>query len=145
MKYIICISIIFLIYGCQSSNAKIEISIIKEEEHPVLVDHSRILLVKNRGEVINKIKLYPETGLGQTTVIVDNMNKYTVIDCNGFWYEINKVNGEVIELGWKWLSSLPDGHIIKYKYNRKTGRHDSILIDDIELSDVYRLKDPQKP
>ena len=144
VEFIVIVMMLF-VSACSSSDGKVDLNVIVGSRHPFLVDHSRYLTINNNAGEIDRIKPYPETGAGQTTVVVESESVYSVIDCNGFWYEISKRDGNVSEFGFEWLKPLPKGKIKKYFYNKETRLHEFVELDAISLEEVYRIKDPGKP
>ena len=120
------------------------IVVVKTNQHPFLVDHNRELrTVDKEGNTIDDAELYTDSGEGCNSYLFDTDQTYTVIDCNGHWYLINKKTGKIDNNTWQWQKELPASYIGTFK--RAAGQIEYSLTkeNNITLEQVYQVKDPR--
>lgn len=137
------ISLLFSI-SCSTKNA-IEtksIQIERIEQHPFLVDHCKQLNIYNRdGILIDKVKIYCDSGVGCNSYLFDTYKTYTIIDCNGSWYSIDKRTGKIAMDGWKWEDEIPAKYVGTFVRDQTNGPN-KLIEQEITKKDIYQFKDP---
>src|SRR4030042_3259507 len=101
--FILMIILMINIISCSSySIEKESITVKKVNQHPLLKDHDRQLVVKTN-KIFNKKKtLYSDPGDGCNSCLCENDSSFILIDCNGEWYSIDKLSGKIKDIGWRW-------------------------------------------
>ena len=120
------------------------IKIIKVDQHPFLRDHCRVLIIEDEsGHILAKEELYCDPGSGCSSYLFDTDASFTLIDCNGQWFEIDKNSGQIKNNGWNWHKELPKKNV--GIYNKKYGEmeYELEVIDVLSRDQVYKFKDPQ--
>ena len=85
------------------------IQIVRIQQHPFLTDHRRKLItVDQKGKLIDEKLLYLDTGVGCNSYLFEGNNNFILIDCNGHWFNIDKQDGIITNLGWKWQKDFPN-------------------------------------
>lgn len=148
MKCILIIALTILSIGCTKNAAGDEscIKVMLIQQHPFLIDHDRILVTLNfDGDTIDRINLYPDTGIGCETHVFSHDNQLIAIDCNGFWYSIDKYDMKIRNEGWKWEYKLPKNYIGTMTFNKITNDYTLVKkASGIGSQDVYKHKNPEK-
>ena len=144
MKLFLFIILTYFLVGCISNvYTKDSIIIIKEGNHPYLKDHcKRLLVVDGDGALIDGIKLYCDTGGGCNCYLFDTDNTFTLIDCNGQWYRIDKINGKISKDKWEWKKPIPRNYVGTF-FNTLSNNYN--LVEDTNgtsIDEVYKFKDP---
>lgn len=139
MKRRLILLMLICICGCNNRERELSISIEKINQHPFLVDHGRLLVVKAGDQVVDSLEIYPDGGDGSDLHYFVMENQIIAIDCNGIWYQITQQGIKVI--GWKWDEELPEGTIYRITLN-ENGKCESQLLENVSLSRVYISKDP---
>lgn len=118
------------------------IKIASKTEHPLLEDHCRELVIFDKMDnIIDSINIYCDPGSGCNSYLFDTDSVYTLIDCNGIWYSIDKNTGKISDHNWNWLMEVPENYI--GTYIRAEGIYYMLKKEaEIDLSEVYKFKDP---
>lgn len=120
------------------------IQILRFDQHPFLIDHSRLLItIDHHGDTVDREILYGDSGIGCNSHLFATDTSFIFIDCNGHWFEIDKESGEISVIGWQWLEDLPDKYIGTYMRGQVNQPYGLIVEDILTLEKVYKLKDPK--
>lgn len=121
--------------GADGLTLKIE----KHNQHPFLVDHSRMLVAHLDGKRIGAVEIYPDPGAGVPLHYVATPEEITAVDGNGVWYRITEIGIE--KIGWEWMKPLPNGTIYRIARNSKED-YEITEAGPVALGDIYVYKDP---
>jgi hypothetical protein len=105
MRFLFIILALILFSGCTSSGPidVTSIQVVRFNQHPWFIDHDRKLVtVNDKGETIDELQMYPDSGAGCNSYLFDSVGRYILIDCIGRWISIEKSTGEIKNEGWKW-------------------------------------------
>jgi hypothetical protein len=117
------------------------IQILSVDKHPFLVDHRKELITLGKdGKRIDSLKLYYDSGSGCNSYLFDNKEYYTLIDCNGSKYRIDKRNGKISFEIWEWKKDLPQNYIGTFKF--VNNEYKVTEEETISIEKVYKFKDP---
>lgn len=141
MKKLIFLFVLIQFLSCSQIEKNIDLSSLKIKvvnQHSFLPDHDRLLIVQNENDIIDKIELYSDAGSGCETYVFENDSAFTLIDCNGQWFSVDKASGQIEALDWAWQKQLPE--------NRKGAFVFDKSVNEYKLSDtvgiIYKYKDP---
>lgn len=85
--------------------------------------------------------LYCDSGSGCESFLFDTDDTFTIIDCNGQWYTIWKLGGEIAKPPMEWEKALPADYMGTFRWNNDEGKYNFISDDTISIRRVYRYKD----
>jgi hypothetical protein len=121
------------------------IQIVRFNQHPWFIDHDRKLVtLDNKGEIIDELKIYPDSGAGCNSYIFDAVGRYILIDCNGQWFSIEKSTGQIKNDGWKWWKPLPSHQLGVLRRQDKEVNYKLVVEKKTSMRDVYKYKDPNE-
>lgn len=99
------------------------IEILLRENHPTLREFKRILVVKNKNNIIiSEVLLQNDIGRGCNGYLFNENESFLFIDCNSNWYRISKKNGEINLIGQFWMKDVPEKYIGTYKLSSKMNK-----------------------
>ena len=111
-----------LLPGCFDSSSKEinvdSIRIITVNQHAVLSEHCRKLLIQNKaGHVVDEENLYCPGGQTCAANLYDTGSTFTIIDCNAQWYVIQKSNGDLEKQQQPDKTTIPEGYLGAYTWD----------------------------
>lgn len=145
-KYVLlgCLTILFI--SCKNNEERIKleaISILVENQHPFLMDHSRILFVKNsKSKEIDREELHIDVDGNTPAYLFEDNNNYILIDADGRWYYIDKATGKVKkddEYDPFVRKKLPKNYIGTFIFNQKKNEYDLKMRKAINESIMYKF------
>lgn len=142
---IIWFSIVFLI-NCfpQEKIDENAIKIIRVGQHPFLTDHCKQLIIEDKsGKILAKEELYCDPGNGCNSYLFNTGTSFTLIDCNGQWFVIDKSSGQIKNNGWNWHKELPKKVVGVYSKKYGEIEYEFKVIDILTRDQVYKFKDPK--
>lgn len=95
-----------------------EVRIVAVDSHPFLADHKRELQIPRADGSIDKVGLFPDFGPGCSAFLFRDDQGFVLIDCNGYWYFLNREEGGVRDYEWRWNADLPDEYIGVFAWDR---------------------------
>lgn len=130
--------------ACQAQSiSKHDIKILKINQHPFLVDHGRMIsVVGNEGTTLDSLVIYSDAGSGCQAFLFENSTSFTICDCNGSRFQIDKVSGLISREGWYWDEEIPDGYMGTFIFS--SGTEYRLVKQEIDMSRFYNYKDPHK-
>lgn len=129
-------------YACASdSDVAATFSIEIGERHPVLVDHKRKLVSHVGEKTVERIDVYPETGMGYRSHIFSIPNGFVFVDWNGTWYYLSR-QGVLQKKEWKWMEELPKDYLYSFVYSDGKWVQKQLGAEQLSADLVYRIKDP---
>jgi len=111
-------------------------------EHPFLVDHERILVIKKDGTKIAEQKIYTDAGSRIPLHLFEDNDSIVFIDANGYWYVLNKDDNRLRIIGWQWNKKLPTNYLGTFRLRKGNKTQTFTKENNIDLKDVYLFKDP---
>lgn len=154
MKYFIWISVLLLfclgsigLFKKNSTPSEFSISednikVVRTDQHPFLVDHSKLIIVEVDSRRIDEMKGYSDFGSGCNSHLFEEEKTYALIDCNGTKFSISKAEGKIETIGWSWMNELPETYIGIYERQRGKVEYSLSEAPYPDLKDVYVFKDP---
>ena len=143
MKKLISLFILVQFLSCSQVEKNIDLSSLKIKvinQHSFLTDHDRLLIVQNENDIIDKFELYSDAGSGCETYVFENDSAFTLIDCNGQWFSVDKVSGQIEALDWAWQKQLPENRKGAFVFDKSLNEYK--LIDTV--GKIYKYKDPKE-
>ena len=137
--------IIILLTAC-SNNGPIDknsIKICRIKQNPVLVDHcKKLMVVDKNNKIIDEAEIYCDPGTGCNSYLYDTDKTFTVIDCNGQWYIVDKQIGKISKESWQWEKQLPAKYVGTFVYKSDTEFYSLLKEENVKTENVYKYKDP---
>lgn len=134
----------FLLHSCFSVE-QLEVAAIRIEkidQHPTFPDHNRKLVTVDKSHrVIDALVLYPDSGNAWESFLFDSISRYSLIDCNGQWFSIDKATGRLKNEGWKWNEKLPDTRLGRFSMPHEGSSYVYSSETDFNEDSVYKYKD----
>jgi len=147
MKYTLIFTLINLLTFCSVSAQVDQNSIVvnKIKQHPFLVDHCKKLTVFDElNNILDEIEMYCDPGEGCNSYLFDTKKTFTVIDCNGQWYLINKKTGKISTEEWEWEKALPTIYLGTFVREKGAERYSIVIEPRISIRKIYKFKDPNE-
>lgn len=146
MKLIFQFSILlFLLNACSTTQpfitTKENIKVVKHQQHPFLIDHSKKIVVIKNKKILFELETYADPGSGCRSYLFEERDYFVIIECNGMRYHIEKKDGKITKDKWTWMEPLPLHYIGTFV---RSTDEEYQLIDKApkELEEVYIFKDP---
>lgn len=111
------------------------------ERHPVLVDHKRKLVSQIGDKIIERIDIYPETGMGYRSHVFSTQTGFVFIDWNGTWIHFSR-QGALLKKEWKWMEDIPRDYLYSFEYSEGKWAQKRLGAEQLTADQVYRIKDP---
>ncbi|MBK7037200.1 MAG: hypothetical protein KBF42_03850 [Chitinophagales bacterium] len=143
MKSLIPIFTLFQFLISCSTQSQINSNSIRIDQHPFLVDHCKQLSVYDTGgKQINNVKMYCDPGEGCNSYLFETKENFIIIDCNGQWFSVNKMNGVITKETWQWERPIPDNYLGTFVRGSRGEIYSLIKEDSFTIIDIYKFKDP---
>lgn len=146
MKTLIPILTLFQFLISCSTPSQINSNSIKIEriaQHPFLVDHCKQLSVYDTdGKQMDNVKMYCHPGEGCNSYLFETKEILIIIDCNGQWFSVNKVNGVIIKEPWQWERPIPENYLGTFFRGSRGEIYSLIKEDKFTINNIYKFKDP---
>ena len=147
MKIFIPLAILLSIFiASHTYNSAItpeDIQVLKIKKHPLLVDYTKLLRITQEGNILDEEPMFQDPGAGCPSSLFEEEEAYILIECNGFWYSIDKQKGKITVLGWKWEAPLPKHYLGTFMRSYEAP-YTLIQQATIQPTDVYLIKDPDQ-
>jgi hypothetical protein len=98
--------------------------------------------INKDGSIIDRQELYLDSGIGCDSYLFDNDQTFTVIDCNGNWFSIDKKTGKIQNNGWQWKKELPNNYVGTFMISWGQIEYSLVKEHGLTVEEVYRFKDP---
>jgi hypothetical protein len=113
--------------------------------HPFLAEYDRFVVLKSAKAELSKDYLYPDTGSGSLANLYRTKEgKYVVVDCNGFWFEIDPVSKRVRVRDWHWEEEAPGVYVGCFSFGPKQEVFGFFTPEGMKEKKVYLFKDPSR-
>lgn len=147
---LVFLSVVWMV-GCGDGNSNASQTIGPENfriemdnQHPFLIDHSRVCVVTWDGHEIERIKLYPDTGTGFAFVNLyrSDTGGIVLIDTNGTWYRFDPTNGKLVGSEWRHGEQTPRDYLGRIAYDRQSNQYKFVTSAQSAEQNPYLVKDP---
>lgn len=116
------------------------IKVIPVNQRAYVNEHCRKLLIQNKkGHIVDEETLFCDPNASCNSSLFDTDATFTLIDCNGQWYLIDKRTGNLEKTGRKWQTELPENYLGTYKNGHDSTQYQFISEENISAAKVYTI------